>query len=443
MSSSLKIEGPSQSAVTSAEILERANSLLPVVIAERVETERRTFYSPELHKAFADAGFYRLLVPARYGGHELPVDTFMKVVMTLARGCPSTAWMFCLGAVHAVAAATLFEEDTQREIFADGYFIAPATVIPNGTLERVDGGWLLDGTWGYCSGSPYATHFLGHALYTDDAGAERPMLFVVPRALWTRLDDWGDQLGLRGSGSHSIRVSGQVIPDRYVLDTHLSQYRVSESTPGVRLHDNPLYGGGPMSFMMFEAAVLAIGMAQGALDSYAELMRTRTTLFPPILPRHQDPDYQMWFGEAVGKIATAESALLHSLASWSELARCGPTAFTAEREWGFAVTCREVINLAWDAVSKYLYPTAGSSSVRKGEHIERVWRDMSMMRSHAGVSVVLTTMANRELAQAYFADHNKPGNVKDAGSGTTARGSFRTARGRARQQNTNEAGRSA
>jgi 3-hydroxy-9,10-secoandrosta-1,3,5(10)-triene-9,17-dione monooxygenase len=40
--------------------------------------------------------------------------------------------------------------------------------------------------------------------------------------------------------------------------------------------------------------------------------------------------------------------------------------------------------------------------VRSGARIERVWRDMSTLHSHAGVSIFLATLANRELAQLVF-----------------------------------------
>ena len=42
------------------------------------------------------------------------------------------------------------------------------------------------------------------------------------------------------------------------------------------------------------------------------------------------------------------------------------------------------LSLCWRAVERYLFPTAGSSAVRRGERIERVWRDMSMFVTHAG-----------------------------------------------------------
>ncbi|CRK59457.1 POSSIBLE OXIDOREDUCTASE [Alloactinosynnema sp. L-07] len=398
---------PPEPGLTPAEVIARARALLPLLVEQRAAVEQRTYYSAEVHSAFQDAGFYRLLVPARYGGYEIGLETFMQVVSTLARACPSTAWMFCLGAVHAVPAATLFDERAQDELFADGDFIAPATVIPSGTARRVDGGWLLDGTWAYCSGAPYATHFMGHVVVAPDGGEPRPIMFVIPRAQWRRLDDWGDQMGLRGSGSHSIKVEDKFVPDHYFLDTHMSMYTVSADTPGVRLHANPLYGGGPMSFMQFEAAALAVGMATGALDSYADLMRTRMTSFPPIALRAEDPDFQIWYGEAAGRIAAAEGALLSGMRQWTTLAETGPESFTREEEWRIATICRETVRLSWEAVHRFLFPTAGSSAVRAGHHIERVWRDMSMMQSHAGISIVLTTMANRELAKAHFgiADH--------------------------------------
>jgi 3-hydroxy-9,10-secoandrosta-1,3,5(10)-triene-9,17-dione monooxygenase len=229
-----------------------------------------------------------------------------------------------------------------------------------------------------------------------------PMVFIAPRDIWRRLNDWGNQLGLKGSGSHSITIENGHIPADFLLDTHMSLYTVSDQTPGVQLHVNPQYGGGTLSFMLFESATLAVGIAQGALDAYEDLMRSRTTSFPPIVGRAEDPDFQRWYGEATGKLATAEAALYNVIEYWKDLCAQGPSAFTKEREWRIGTICREVIRLSWAAVEQFIYPTAGSSAVRRGERIERVWRDLSMMQSHAGISVVLATMANRELAKARF-----------------------------------------
>lgn len=393
--------------------VERAQAIANSLHERQAETEERTYYAPDTHEGLRDAGLYRLLVPRRHGGHEVDVGTFFQVVLTLTRACPSTGWMYCLGAAHALPAATLFGERAQREMFAEGDFVCPNTVMPSGVAKRLpDGGWRIEGTWKYCSGAPYATHFMGHALWHPPTG-EQPvtLLFVAPRKSWVRLDDWGDQLGLRGSGSHSIRMEGADLPEHLVLRTHLSQGRVSTATPGNLLHENPQYRGGPLSFMLIESAVLAVGMAQSALDAYEVLMRERTTSFPPIVPRYQDPDHQYWYGEAAGMIAAAEAALSHSITRWREACERGPGTFTQEFEWRIATICREVARASWRAVQSHLFPKAGSSAVRQGERVERVWRDMSTMRSHAGFSTVLESMASREFTRARFLGENDQENA--------------------------------
>ncbi|AWK12594.1 acyl-CoA dehydrogenase family protein [Streptomyces spongiicola] len=387
--------------LTPDEVVARAEELARGLIGRQAETEQRGFYAEDTHEAFRRAGLYRILVPRRYGGYEFGVETFMRVVVALSRGCPSTGWMYCLGAAHAHAVAALFDERAQSEIFACGDFLCPATVAPSGTGRRTaDGRWLIEGTWRYCSGSPYATHFLGHTLVDDGDGEVRPLLFVAPRETFSRLDDWGAQLGLRGSGSHGLRIENGLIPDRFTLDTHLSQVSVADGTPGRALHGNPMYGGGPLSFMILEDAALAVGMAKGALDAYEELMRSRQTMFPPVVTRFEDPDFQYWYGEAAGLVLSAEAGLLGAIRMWDEAAAVG--GVTPEHELRVAAVCREAVRMSWRAVERYLFPTAGSSAVRNGERMERIWRDMSMQQSHAGIAVFLFTAANRELARARF-----------------------------------------
>ncbi|ETK37173.1 acyl-CoA dehydrogenase family protein [Microbispora sp. ATCC PTA-5024] len=394
---------PPEPGLTPDEIVARAEAMAPSLVARQAETEERTFYAPDTHEAFSEAGFYRILVPRRYGGYEFGVDTFLRVSMALARGCPSTGWMYCLGAAHALFVATLFEERAQAEIFAGGDFISPAVIAPSGTAERTADGWLVNGTWSYCSGVPYATHFIGHTLVPSADGEPKPLLFIAPRGEWRRLDDWGAQLGLRGSGSHSVVIENGRIPAHYAFEAlHMSEVDVSTGSVGRTLHGNPQYGGGPLSFMLLEAATLAVGMAKGALDTYEDLMRTKRTMFTDVL-RADDPDFQLWYGQASGMIATAEAAISDAVRQWSETCARGPAAFTREQDVRIATICREVIALSWRAVESYLFPTAGSSSARRGERLERIWRDMSTLHSHAGIAVLLATVATRERAKARFA----------------------------------------
>ena len=396
---------PPEPDLTPQDVVDRAEAIAATLVDRQAEAEQRTFYAEDVHQQLLDAGFYRILVPRRYGGYEFGVDTFVKVSMALTRGCASTGWMYTLGAAHALAIATMFDEPAQDEVFADGDLVCPATVQPSGTAERApDGdGWIVNGVWNYCSGAPYASHFMGHALVFGDEGEEpAPMLFIAPRSEWRRLDDWGGQLGLKGSGSHSIEIENGRIPDHFTMPVHMSQISVTDGTPGLELHGNPEYGGGPLSFMLLESAALAVGIARGALDAYEDLMRSRTTIFPPIVGRPEDPDFQGWYGEATGLIETAEAAINGAIAQWQDACRRGCATFTPEEELRIAGIGREVVRLCWRAVARYLFPTAGSSSIRNGERMERAWRDLSMLASHAGIAVFLNAIANRLYTKARF-----------------------------------------
>ncbi|MFL6162155.1 MAG: acyl-CoA dehydrogenase family protein [Jatrophihabitantaceae bacterium] len=394
---------PPEPGLTAAQLVARAEALVPELLGRQAETEERSFYAEDIHERFARNGFYRILVPRRYGGYEFGIETFLRVCMTLVRGCASTGWMYCLGTAHTLIAATLFGAEAQAELFSAGDFICPGHAVPNGSaVPAAGGGWTVNGSWPYCSGAPYATHFMGHALISAaDGQPPTPLIFVAPGSQWRRLDDWGQQLGLRGSGSHGIVIENGHIPGQLALPGVVWSYvDVTAGTPGRTLHGNPEYGGGLLAYSNFINAAMAVGMAQGALEVYEDLLRQRSTLVPPIIRRHENPDYQFWYGDAVGMVGAAEAALLNAVQQWHDAAATGPAAVTRELDLRLSAICRHVGKLCWDAVQGYLMPTAGSSSIRHGERLERIWRDMSMLHTHAGFSVLLPTVAVRELARA-------------------------------------------
>jgi 3-hydroxy-9,10-secoandrosta-1,3,5(10)-triene-9,17-dione monooxygenase len=285
------------------------------LIERQGETEALTRYPASTHDDFTRAGFYQLLVPRRFGGLEVDLSTFWRVLVAIARGCPSTAWCYGVAAGTALQVGAWFEEQTQAEVFGDGHFISPTVAPPAGVAARERSGWILNGTHRYASGAPYATHFVGQTFAdaVDTDGRRSLLLFVAPRSSWTMLDDWGDLLGLKGSGSNSVHFADAYIPSRYVLENvSMVDVDLGDTGPGWRLHGNPMYAVRTAFVFQSEIAAIMIGAAKGALDEYESIIKARTTQRPPIVARYLDPDYQRWFGIALGKIATAEAALLQA-----------------------------------------------------------------------------------------------------------------------------------
>lgn len=392
--------------LTPEEIVARAVALRPMLIERQAEVETLTFYSPEMHEEFLRAGFYRMYIPRRFGGYEFDLTTFARVVQELARGCVSTAWCLGLASGHALQVASWWPESAQAEIFGEGDFRCAAVAAPVGMAGRVDGGWEINGKVSYASGIPYSNHYMGQALTMDGASGDEPrqLLFVAPRDQFTQLDDWGSTLGLKGSGSHSITFTHARVPGAWVLeDTNMVDIDVSEGTPGLRLHGNPLYGGRAAGPFTISLAAVLVGAAYNALDELEHLMRTKKTFLPPQKLRIYDDDNQRWFGEAMARIGLLEAAVHGAAQMHMNFCRRyvdEGIPFSYEDDMFVAAIAREAMLDLWQVMALHLFRAAGSSGAVNGERLERVFRDMSMIAGHGNSR--LREYAHREMARMRF-----------------------------------------
>jgi 3-hydroxy-9,10-secoandrosta-1,3,5(10)-triene-9,17-dione monooxygenase len=389
--------------LTPKELIARAIALRPKLIEQQAACEERTFYSEEMHHEFLNGGFYRMYVPRRYGGYEFDVPTYMRVLLEVARGCPSTSWCMGLASAHALQVGSWWEEQAQAEIFGEGDFRAASVAMPIGPASRTEEGWELNGKVSYCSGIPYSTHYMGQAVMPDtgSGGPPQMLLFVAQKGEWTMLDDWGNLLGLKGSGSQSITFENGRVPAHWALEnTFMVDVDVSGGTPGSRLHGNPMYAGRSISCFTMTLGAILVGAAYNALDEYETMMTTKMTPLPPMVPRKFDLDYQRYFGSALAKIATAEAALMNCADQHMELCRRNvedgiPYSYGDDQRLG--CIAREVMIQAWEVMQAEIFRTAGSSAGGKGQRIERIYRDMSVGNSHRNTQ--LRDWAFREVAR--------------------------------------------
>jgi 3-hydroxy-9,10-secoandrosta-1,3,5(10)-triene-9,17-dione monooxygenase len=318
---------------TPDELVARAAALRPRLVAEQAETERRRYFSPELHEAFLEAGFYDLYVPRRFGGLEYDVPTWVRVIQEIARGCPSTAWCLGLSMNHALQVASWFPPSAQEAVF----------------------------------------------------GEPELMLFLAPRSEWEMLDDWGDLIGLKGSGSHSLRFDATRIPEDWALPGNMGDMPVEGGTHGSRLHGNPMYSGRAMVIFTISLAAVMVGGVWGALDEYEELMRTKMTAFPPIRPRISDETNQRWYGRAYTRLRTAEAAM-HDCAR-QHMERCRANVedgepYTYGEDHALAGIAREVMVACWDILNHDIWETVGASVLRDDARLTRIFRDLAIGAAH-------------------------------------------------------------
>jgi 3-hydroxy-9,10-secoandrosta-1,3,5(10)-triene-9,17-dione monooxygenase len=365
--------------LTPAQMVERATGLRQRLLACQEECERLRTVPESTHDAFVEAGFYRILQPRRFGGYEFGLDTFTRVMAEIARGCPSSGWTLALTAGHTHTVGR-WPMDVQAELYGErGDFRCPFVASPTASGTPVEGGYVVSGGWDYGTGCDTATHFLGHVVVGGDAGGEPEQLVCLfRRDDFSIVDNW-DALGMRGTGSKRVVVEDRFVPAAWALPPATLRQRLPRA-----IHPNPLYAGpiGPLLFM--ELAAVAVGVARGALDEYEAILRRRTTLFPPPVPRFEHHEFQRYFGEAFALVDLAEAGAQRAARDYTELCRRDvedgvPFDDPADRR--LLLYQQRAVQSAVDAVDM-LFRTAGTSATRPGERMQRYFRDMSTIRTH-------------------------------------------------------------
>jgi len=391
--------------LTPEAIVGRARALIPAVRDQQDEAERLGHHTADLERQFAAAGFYRILQPRRFGGYEFDLPTFWRVMLAVSAGDPGTGWGLTLGSHHALVVGAYFSEEGQRAIFGpSGDFRCPHRPPPMGSAEPVQGegeaggGYVVSGTWDYCSGIAHATHFMGNALV---AGTTDRIAVVIPVDQVTVLPDWGDgaTLGMNSSGSNSVRADAVFVPAHCTAPgdwTHRA-----DQAPGVGVHGNPMYCGRIYGVYHAGLVIPVIGAARAALAEYEQIIRTRPTIFPPQVPRYTHPDYQRPYGQAVALTDAAEAIVLFAGDRYMELARRWDEAgepFTREDDVRLFATLQQAGQLAARAV-ELIMAAAGSSAARRGTRLQRYYRDVSMYHGHIAAQHLTTA---GELARVHF-----------------------------------------
>ncbi|EFL29263.1 putative pigment production hydroxylase [Streptomyces himastatinicus ATCC 53653] len=403
--------------LTVDDFVRRARDLRDHLRSEQEATERRTYYSQETHEIFQRDGFYRMLQPRTFGGYELRVSEFYRVIVEIARGCPSTGWCLALGSGHALAFCSQFGPEAQAEAMGkDGHFIAPHRVVPSVRAVPHADGWELTGTWSYNSGAPYSTHALGSvALPPGEDGTPRFGIAVVPRSCYTVLDDWGDGIGLRGSGSPSIRMENAVVPRGNVREAEGQDHMWAEPV-GMALHGNPMYAGRLTGFFFGETLAVATGIGRAMLDEYRSALLEKKPMWSPHGLRADDAQYQQWYGEACSLLDAAAAVLQQVGELYHDLCERearGEAEFGPADDLRLTNLCAQGGRYATEAMD-LLVRTGGSSALRQESRTERYWRDFSAYRTHP--ATMTRDLMNRRFAAAELEAARQLRTAADTGS---------------------------
>ena len=359
------------------QLYKAARDMIPALRSRVEETARLGQLPEDTVNDMQEAGFFRIMQPARYGGFEMDPEVFFRVQMTLAEGCMSTAWVLGVVAIHNWQLA-LFDDRAQQDVWGeDERTLISSSYMPVGKVERVEGGYALSGHWGFSSGCKHCQWaFLGAVVPPENPGdAPDYRTFLLPAADYEIVDNWSVS-GLEGTGSHDIVVRNAFVPE---YRTHRAIHGFECASPGNEINTHPIFRLPFGQIFVRAVSSSSIGCLKGVVDSYIAVNKDRVGLNDGSRIA-TDPDAQMALAEAVVAIDECQTVMLRNFDRMLEAAREARQLPMEERikmRFDAALVSRKCT----DAING-MFNACGAQGIFRGHPLNRAWLDINAGRQH-------------------------------------------------------------
>lgn len=357
--------------ITPQTLVERITALGPFVTEHAAEAEAQRKPVDAVIDAIHATGVFHHFVPKHYGGLELSVMDFVDNMLPLGAADASTGWVTAFCMEHNLL-LSLFPEEAQDEVFgAQPYVIAPGCAFPPGIATPEPGGFRLTGRWRYASGIMHADWAL--AIGLDPANPADARWFAFPLDEATVYDVWRMD-GMAATGSNDFSVTDLFVPEHRTLP--LATMNTS-STPGGRLHDNPMYRVPVTAFLGVASAIPIVGAAQGVVARCREQLAGRVSIGVKQADR---PAVQMALAQADVEVHLAELALRDAAAELMRLAEGADPGDVPRRARlraqivSATSLCRSATRVIVDALGTTVHETSNP--------IQRAVRDIAVATGH-------------------------------------------------------------
>ncbi|MEU4691706.1 acyl-CoA dehydrogenase family protein [Actinoplanes sp. NPDC023714] len=348
-------------------MIDEARRLAPRFAARAAATDRDGTFPADDFADLRDAGFFGLMVPSRLGGAGAGFAEYAEVAYELARGNGATALVFNMhasvtGALGGISdgladalglpAEALEARDEHLKAAAGGswYAVAMSERGAGSRLSRlttsytaVDGGYRITGSKTFCSGAGHADAYLVAARSAADP--TQVSQFLVPAGDGLRVEQTWDSLGMRATGSHDLHIDATV-PASALLGG-------MEGLALVAVQLAP-------HWMVASYAAVYVGVARAAVDAAVATLNERGLGHLPAVRAR--------IGRADAAVAAAQLAVREAARRVDE----APGEPETNR-WVWRAKLLAGTTAAEVAAS--MLEAAGTSAMRRGHPLERLYRD--------------------------------------------------------------------
>ena len=345
----------------------------------------------DLRAQAAAMGLFGYAIPEEYGG--LGLDLTQDVELALELGYTSLAFRSLFGTNNGIAGQVLvgYGTDAQKkrwlEAMAEGRVVASFALTepeagsdPSGmrsTATRTGDGWIINGQKRFITNAPIADLFVAFAKVPQEGGASQVAVFLVP----------ADTPGVAvGPKDHKMGQEGATTADVTFEDVHVDADALvsGEVRTGFRAAMSVLARG------RVHISALAMGLARRALDesvAYAAAVRQGGVL----IGERQLVQAMLAEQQALVLAGTAmvrETALRYVDGSDRRIAPSATKLFCTE---------------AAGKVADLAVQVHGGSGYMRETTVERLYRDVRLLRLYEGTSEIQKLIVGRELLKRELA----------------------------------------
>jgi indole-3-acetate monooxygenase len=348
--------------------------LVPAFQTRAGEAERLRTMPADLVIRAQEAGLFRLNLPRSLGGYELEPAATVEIFEEISRADGSAGWTLVIG--NSTAFFAWLDPVVAKDLIGhQPDFVSTSMWAPLGQATAQPGGFAVSGRWPFNSGCPHATWLQVGVLVTEGgrprtlAGGAPDWRFAFVPARSAVIEDTWDAMGLRGTGSHHLSLSGEPVPAERLAAPFFSPAR----------HDGPLWRIPLVTLAAMFLAAVPLGIARRALEEFTAIA-TRKVRGPAAQSLGCDAAVQVELARAEGALAAGRSLVFDAIGSVWDTACRGDEPSLAQRAL-VLLAANQAVRAGTEAVDR-VFRLAGADAVFAGHPLERCFRDIHAAGQH-------------------------------------------------------------
>ena len=368
------------------EPIEIAKELRPLLHQYADEAEKTGKMPDVVFDAIQKSGLFLMMGPKRLGGYGCKIITHMQTIAELAKGCAGSAWAFGLLSGCSGAATFMAKESTDL-LFKTGKELFCSVSGLMGTATPIEGGYIVNGKWGYASGCMHADWALNGVKILDINGTTIDAAFAaipLKNNPNVSIQNTWNVSGVKASGSNTVLAEDLFIPRELILlasAAPTSEYLLTLEglEPRERMPIEPVFPLGVLS--------PTLGSAMAMQEHVKKQMIEKKIVGWNYPAQSESHTYVKLFGEATMEIDSAWLHIERAAKMLDEKAQKTPlTGYDKAQVQADSGYAMQLIRSA----SNKLMDIAGPSGFSDSSPMQRYWRDLSFASRHSALNSPLS-----------------------------------------------------